>query len=287
MLQNALVQYLERILLEKIEATSSISGGDISLAYRIDTNSKSYFLKVNNAPNALHMFQTEAYSLQCIAQTNTIKTPKVIAYDGFENSAFLLLEFIVSKSPSSEDFRKLGEQLAKLHQCTSECFGSEQDNFIGRLHQSNTQHSTWVNFYTRERLIPQLELAKQKGLLQNAECPNSEHIKSLLKPFFESIKPSLLHGDLWSGNYLISMNGTPYLIDPAVYSGHSEVDIAMSKLFGGFDESFYSAYSSIITTNENSQARIELYQLYYLLVHLNMFGNSYYGSVIRILNKYF
>lgn len=284
---NDLKSYLSNILNESITSISSVSGGDISQAYRINTITNSYFLKLNNTPEASKLSQTEAYGLQCISKTNTIKTPKVIVCDSFDDSAFLLLEFIASKSPSAKDFKTLGEQLAKLHQCTSDDFGLNHDNFIGRLPQSNTQRNTWIDFYTHQRLIPQLELAKRKGLLQKGECPNSQHIKSKLQPLFIGIKPSLLHGDLWSGNYLISKDGTPYLIDPAIYYGHKEVDIAMSKLFGGFGEAFYEAYFSHFPTDEHTLVRIEIYQLYYLLVHLNMFGQSYYGSVSYILKKYF
>lgn len=286
-MNSDLKTHLSNIINDAIQNVTSISGGDISQAYKISTPQADYFLKVNNAPAALTMFQTEAYGLESIAQTNTIKTPKVIAYDVFENSAFLILEFIASKSPSAQDFKTLGAQLAQLHKCTSKHFGLDSDNFIGRLPQSNTQHKTWLDFYIKQRLQPQLELAQQKGLLQDSECPKPEHIKNKLKLLFEGITPSLLHGDLWSGNYIISKNGTPYVIDPAVYYGHAEVDIAMSKLFGGFSESFYKAYFLECPTDENTSARIEMYQLYYLLVHLNMFGRSYYGSVNSILKRYF
>ncbi len=233
------------------------------------------------------MFQSEAYGLQWIHETNTIKTPKVLACDTFEDTAFLLMEFIESKPPLTKDFKNLGLQLAELHKCTSKDFGLHQDNFIGNLAQSNTQHKTWLDFYMHERLAPQLELAKQKHLLTNGECPPIHKIEDSLKSLFTDIKPVLLHGDLWSGNYLISKDGTPYLIDPAVYYGHREVDIAMSKLFGGFDISFYNAYESNFKRDENTSARIEIYQLYYLLVHLNLFGRSYHGSVVSFLKKYF
>lgn len=282
-----LKQYLSKILEENIVNMSSVSGGDISLAYRIETANNSYFLKLNNAPNALSMFQTESYGLECIAKTNTIKAPEVIACKSFEGSAFLLMEFVASKSPLSGDFKALGEQLAALHQCTSENFGLDQDNFIGKLPQSNTQHNTWVDFYTHERLLPQLHVAKNKGLLNTKEIPGTSEIKSVLDGLFKNVKPALLHGDLWSGNYLIATDGTPYVIDPAVYYGHHEVDMAMSKLFGGFGDAFYETYFSHMPEDENTSARIDLYQLYYLLVHLNMFGRSYYGSVSSILKTYF
>lgn len=284
---NDLKIHLSNILNESITGFSPVHGGDISKGYRVDTSNNSYFLKLNSAINAAKMFETEAYGLQLINETNTIKTPKVLACNTLQNSAFLLMEFIESKSPSSEDFKNLGKQLAELHTCTSKHFGLDQDNFIGSLQQSNKPNTTWVDFYTTERLLPQLELAKQKQLLSKNECPSVQKIKDTLEPLFIDIKPALLHGDLWSGNYLISNDGNPYLIDPAVYYGHGEVDIAMTKLFGGFDASLYDAYDSNIKKDENTSARIEIYQLYYLLVHLNLFGSSYYGSVSSILKKYF
>ncbi|MCF7568577.1 fructosamine kinase family protein [Sabulilitoribacter arenilitoris] len=277
---------LSNLLNETITKVSSVSGGDISQAYKIYTTKNSYFLKLNSA-STLNMFQAEAYGLELIAKTNTIKTPKVIAFDSFENSAFLLMEFIESKRATAEDFKLLGEQLATLHKCTSDSFGLDKDNYIGSLPQSNSAHKTWVKFYTHERLLPQLELAQQKGLLSVSECPSEQHIKNHLELLFKGIKPSLLHGDLWSGNYLISKNSEPYLIDPAVYYGHNEVDIAMTKLFDGFGNAFYESYHSYFPLDENTSARIDIYQLYYLLVHLNLFGSSYYGSVVSILKKYF
>lgn len=280
-------RHIENLINESIKSIRSLSGGDISQAYKISTSKYDYFLKVNEDSNALAMFQTEVYGLQAVAKTNTIKTPSILACDNLEGSSFLLLEYIESRPPSSEDFKNLGEQLAQLHQRSNNSFGLDQDNFIGRLPQSNTQHKTWIDFYVHERLSPQLEMAKQKDVLQPSECPNRDLIKNRLQPLFQDIKPSLLHGDLWSGNYLISEDGVPYLIDPAVYYGHNEVDIAMSKLFGGFRQSFYEAYFSVLQPDEFTNSRIEIYQLYYLLVHLNMFGRSYYGSVSAILKKYF
>ncbi|MEL0457148.1 fructosamine kinase family protein [Flavobacteriaceae bacterium SZ-1-7] len=286
MIEN-LKSHISHILNETITKVSPVHGGDISTAYKIETEKNSYFIKTNKSSNALHMFQIEANGLNTIGNTNTIKTPKVLGCNRFENTAFLLMEFINSKSPSSKDFENLGSQLAKLHQCPAENFGLNQDNFIGSLPQSNKQHKSWVDFYTEERLLPQIELAKQKGLLSNAECHSGQSIQIQLQHLFQNIKPALLHGDLWSGNYLISKDGTPYLIDPAVYYGHHEVDIAMSKLFGGFGIRFYETYQDYFQPDENTSARIEIYQLYYLLVNLNLFGRSYHGSVVNIFRKYF
>lgn len=284
---NGLKTYLSHILNESIVKTSGITGGDISKAYKIETANNTYFLKFNSAPIASKMFQSEAHGLQLISETGTIKTPKVIASDKFQNTSFLLLEFIESKSPSSEDFKNLGHQLAKLHQNTSVGFGLDQDNFIGSLPQSNKRNKTWVDFYASERLLVQLKLAKQKRLLSDNECPDEKRIKTNLQPLFSDIKPALLHGDLWGGNYLISKSGTPYLIDPAIYYGHHEVDIAMTALFGGFSSCFYESYFKVSPKDSDTKNRIDLYQLYYLLVHLNLFGSSYYNRVKNLLKRYF
>lgn len=286
-MDSTLKEHISNFLNEPIKSVHAVSGGDISTAYRIDTPNHSYFLKSNNSSNGLKMFQAEAHGLQLIHDTNTIKTPKVLAYDTFQNISFLLMEFIQSKAPSNDDFKNLGLKLAELHQVNNDTFGLELDNFIGSLNQINSPHISWVNFYTKERLIPQLELAKQKRLLSDNECPSAKRIEESLNLLFENIKPSLLHGDLWTGNYLISTDGTPYLIDPAIYYGHHEVDIAMTKLFGGFGTEFYMAYHSVFPEDFNTDTRIEIYQLYYLLVHLNLFGSSYYQSVKSILKKYF
>jgi protein-ribulosamine 3-kinase len=286
-LNENLKNHIQNLVSDTIKNISTVQGGDISSAYKIITKTKAYFLKSNKRSEALDMFKAEAKSLQIIAQTDTIKTPEIIAVDRVGDDAFLLIEFVDCKSPNAFDMSLLGKQLANLHNITADGFGLEFDNFIGRLHQSNTQHKTWTDFYVHERLIPQLKLAKDKGLLNPLEIPSIQTMKSVCEPLFQNIKPALLHGDLWSGNYLIHTSGMPYLIDPAIYFGHAEVDIAMTKLFGGFASEFYNAYYEQIPKDADTDTRIELYQLYYLLVHLNLFGRSYYGSVISILKKYF
>ena len=284
---NAELQnHLSFIIEKPIQNVFPISGGDISLAYKVQTKAKTYFLKVNRK-DATSMFQKEKRGLETIAFTKTISTPKVYACDTFKSEAFILMEYIESKHPNAQDYIRFGKALATLHQNSAENFGFQEDNFIGSLPQSNTQNNSWVDFYTKERLLPQLELAKQQGLLSENQCPSEYIIKEKLEDLFYNVKPSLLHGDLWSGNYLISKKGIPYLIDPAVYYGHNEVDIAMSKLFGGFGEDFYKAYYNVYTNDSKTASRIEIYQLYYLLVHLNLFGKSYYSSVTQILRKFF
>ena len=284
---KALIDYLSKLIGETISEFKPVSGGDISYAFLLKTSENHYFLKVNSSDIAHTMFLAEMSGLKSIAKTETIKTPKVFKCGSYNNSSFLLMEYIESKSPSSNDFELLGNQLGLLHKATQNDFGFKEDNFIGSLSQSNRKHVCWTNFYLEERIIPQIHLALSNNLLSSKEVPTRQNMDKVCKEFFYEISPSLLHGDLWSGNFLIGTDGTPYLIDPAVYYGHYEIDIAMSKLFGGFGMSFYEAYQEHFQFDRLSDSRIDLYQLYYLLVHLNLFGSSYVGSVNKILSKYF
>lgn len=282
-----LINHISLLLSENISAYQSLSGGDISSAYLLQTPAKNYFLKVNDKPSALDMFRTEQKGLLAIENTGTIAVPHVHLVDTYNGKSFLLMDFIESKRPDTSDYQRLGTQLAKLHQCTQSDFGFSNDNFIGSLPQSNRRHTDWAEFYWFERISPQLQLALENRLINAKEIPTEEKAIDVFNDIFGDIKPSLLHGDLWSGNFLIATDGTPYLIDPAAYYGHSVVDIAMSRLFGGFGASFYDAYYKIIPKTENHTHQIELYQLYFLLVHLNLFGSGYYSGVLSILKKYF
>lgn len=286
-MQN-LVDHLSYVTGKKIRSIQSVSGGSISSAYLLKADKETFFLKVNTQSDAHEMFVAEQTGLKAIEETKTIAVPKVHLVDVYDGKAFLLMDCVKNKSANADEFKTLGKQLAQLHLNHKEAFGFNEDNFIGSLPQSNTRHSRWAEFYWHERIAPQLKLAKQNKLLNTNEIvPRQVAINLFEEVLGNDVKPSVLHGDLWGGNYLISTDGTPYLIDPAVYHGDPMVDIAMSKLFGGFGNDFYTAYHEIIPMVPNYEAQIDLYQLYFLLVHLNLFGKSYYGSVASILKRYF
>lgn len=282
-----ILPYIASSLGEKVKSARPVSGGDISSAYRVETIMGQYFLKVNGAPFALEMFHAEQKGLQAIEETKTIAVPHVHLADTVEGESFLLMDFVESKRPTSSDYQSLGRRLAELHQCSRTKFGFPSDNFIGSLPQQNNTHTDWAEFYWFERIFPQLQLALKAGLVNQQMIPDENSAITLFREIFGDVKPSLLHGDLWGGNYVIATDGTPYLIDPAVYWGHSMVDIAMSRLFGGFGTDFYEAYHEIIPKSAHYDTQIELYQLYYLIVHLNLFGKGYYSSVSSILKRYF
>jgi len=287
-LSSLLKQHLETILGEPVKTISAVSGGDISNAHMVTTANERYFVKRSNDSSASAMYEAETKGLQQLAATNTIKVPIIFKIGHLGDVSYLVMEHVESKRPSEQDFERLGYQLAQLHLAwTATRFGNDHDNFIGSLPQSNRQHIDWATFYVEERLLPQLEMAMRQELLSKQQIPPATKMRDVCQYFFGEVRPSLLHGDLWGGNYLISTDGIPYLIDPAVYVGHSEVDLAMSRLFGGFGNAFYRAYHEIISPHENQKDCNDIYQLYYLLVHLNLFGSSYRSSVLRILGKYF
>ncbi|KAA2219301.1 fructosamine kinase family protein [Maribacter flavus] len=287
-MDKELIAYLNYLLCTKIERVSPISGGDISRAYLLESTTEKFFCKINGQNKALAMFHAEKKGLQELLKTNTIAAPRSFQVAAYEAGAFFLMEYVETKRPCLEDMSVFGRQLAQLHQLSnSQTFGWEEDNFIGSLNQSNRRHVDWTSFYVQERLLPQLYLAFEKGLLAKTDIPPGEKMDTVCNNLFPKVKPSLLHGDLWSGNFLISKDGVSFLIDPAIYYGHHEVDIAMTRLFGGFGDSFYKAYREIIPPEPGEEERKDIYQLYYLLVHLNLFGASYAAPVKRILSTYF
>ncbi|NLO72165.1 MAG: fructosamine kinase family protein [Porphyromonadaceae bacterium] len=282
-----LIDYISEKTNTEIIHFHPISGGDISAAYLIESEKRKFFLKVNSKSFAKEMFLAEQKGLQTIENTKTIAVPHVHLVDQSGGKSFLLIDFIENRRPNTKDYKHFGRDLAKLHSVTTEKFGFSSDNFIGSLPQSNTAHTDWAEFYWSERISPQLQFSKERESLNKDIIPTKETALKVFRQIFGEIKPSLLHGDLWGGNYLIATDGTPFLIDPAIYYGHSMVDIAMSQLFGGFDSEFYESYHEIIPKQTYNQEQIKLYQLYYLLVHLNLFGMSYRSSVVDILQRYF
>ncbi len=283
------IKHLEKVVSEAILDWKPLSGGDTSTAYRIQTANNAYFLKTATGSRALPLYTAEKKGLQQLAATQTIAVPAILAVEEYKGGAFFIMEFINSKRPNNKDFELLGRQLAQLHLAPVNIqeFGNERDNFIGSLPQDNTWSSDWTTFYVKERLEPQLKRAFENGLLAKRKIPETEMLMTGCGSLFEQVSPSLIHGDFWSGNYLIRSDGKPFAIDPAPYYGHSVVDLAMSKLFGGFAPAFYEAYHELIPQRENQKELEDIYQLYYLLVHLNLFGRSYKSSVTSLLQRYF
>ncbi|RFZ84673.1 hypothetical protein DYU05_03430 [Mucilaginibacter terrenus] len=270
-----IIKYIEDILSFTVNTYHAVSGGDINQAYQLNTSRGKYFLKVNSFDRYPYMFLREKEGLEAISASQTIKVPEVILQSEVDSDSFLLLEWIDSVQPTNNNLRKLGEQLAKLHKVSNEHFGFSTDNFIGSLHQANKINEDWTDFFIEERIAPLLRLAFDARLLSKHDVKDFEELHSKLPDIYPKEQPALVHGDLWGGNYLINNGGNPYLIDPAVYYGNREMDIATTKLFGGFGDVFYEGYNTTYPLQPGWEQRVKLWNLYPLLVHVNLFGGTY------------
>lgn len=264
----------------------ALSGGDTSSAFLARGKSNSFFVKMSTRSQASGMFEVEAQSMDYLYKKG-VPVPKVVLNGQIASTAYLILDYVEEGRADAASWKSLGDIVVGLHQIEGKKFGWELDNFIGPLPQINTYESDWATFYTQYRLKPQFDLALRKGLLEVEEIPDEAKMYSFLFDLFSSIRPRLLHGDLWSGNFLFDSIGQPYLIDPAIYYGDRLVDLAMSQLFGGFDSVFYKRYYESFPQEAGFKERIDIYQLYYLMVHLNLFGGGYYHQMRRILERYF
>lgn len=268
---------LAALLQRKILPTQAvrIEGGSISRCLRYDTEAGAVFVKVAE-PDKLPRFEAEAAGLHELRATNAIRAPQVLAVGAAFEQALLVIEWLELRPPTPSSDELLGEQLAEQHRATKPLFGFKSHNFIGSTQQLNWWGRVWINFWRDHRLEAQLNLAIERGATGNA-VEQLSLLSAMLDGFFVSHapEPSLLHGDLWSGNYAADKDGRPIVFDPAVYYGDRECDIAMTKLFGGFGDRFYSAYQNAWPLAEGWQQRIELYNLYHVLNHFNLFGGGY------------
>lgn len=270
--QNNLILHTSKVLL----------GGDINEVYRLHTNKGGFVLKCNHADKFPSMFVVESRGLQLLQSTNSFKIPQVIANGKINNTAYLLMEYLPSGAKPSTFWYDFGKRLSILHRNTNSKFGLDYDNYIGSLPQYNSFQETASEFYILQRLEPQFKKAVDKGY----------HF-SRLSSFYTRVskeipeEPSaLLHGDLWNGNYLVSNDGQPVLIDPAIAYAPREMDIAMMHLFGGFPIEVFNSYYENFPLEYDWESRVDIWQLYYLLVHLNLFGDGYLSQVERIIKRF-
>lgn len=240
-------------------------------------------VKINHVRRFPGIFEKEVQGLEALRQSNSFRIPEVYAYGEIEDSAYLLLENIESGARNEKFWNRFAESLAKLHHTTTENYGFEDDNYIGSLPQYNRNAAqTLSGFYIQNRLEPQFERARDNGFTFSSQ----DRLYQSIREQFPEEPPILIHGDLWNGNYLVGKKGEPVLIDPAVSYVSREMDLAMMHLFGGFSPRVYDLYQQIYPLKPDWESRIELWQLYYLLVHLNLFGSSYLSGVTRIIKKH-
>ncbi len=277
---------LELLIGEKILGKFSMGGGCIADSKIIQTeNGNHYFVKSYLQNRAI--LQCETNGLKEIKKCNEIRVPEIIAVD----DEFLVLEYIDKQRPSKGFYEMFGRQFANLHKITALKHGFTENNFIGTSTQRNLpQSDSWKEFYYKNRLEYQFYLCEVNGFLGNELKQLALKMESKIDDIFdglENVPASLLHGDLWSGNYLVSPENTPVLIDPAVYYGHREADLAMTKLFGAFNPEFYLAYNEVYPLDDGYQYRENIYKLYHILNHLNLFGYSYYSQAVSLIKYYF
>jgi fructosamine-3-kinase len=258
----------------------SVGGGSIHEAWRYRTAHGSVFLKIGPR-SAEPMFAAEADGLHALAATNAIRVPAVLASGLIHERAFLCLEWLDLVAASRAIAAQLGESLAALHRCVGKEHGWPRDNFIGRNVQHNREDARWPSFFREQRLRPQLELARNKSLERGDE------LLDRLDAFFTTYRPapSLLHGDLWGGNWGATHDGEAAIYDPAVYHGDRETDLAMTRLFGGFDAAFYDAYAAAWPLDAGAAQRVALYNLYHVLNHYNLFGGGYLAQAGAMIDQ--
>lgn len=244
-----------------------VHGGDINEAYCLYTTDKKYFLKVNNDTLYPAMFAKEANGREMLNKNSSLTVPSVIQQGNYGTTQYLLLEWIEKGVPANNFWEAFGKYLALLHKQPQAYFGWKEDNYIGSLWQKNDRHNVWHSFYAACRIMPLVKRLFESSNFSKTDIAAAEKFCIALEDLFPVEQPSLLHGDLWPGNFMPGIKGNAVVYDPAVYFGHREMDIGMSLLFGGFDRKFYDAYNETYPLRSGWQQRIELTQLYPLLVH--------------------
>lgn len=270
-----------------VQRSNPVSGGDINEAYDVVLeDGRRMFVKTSSGADPA-MFPAEAKGLAWLGEAGALRVPRVLAVSGgcADEPGFIAMELIRS-APRRPDFDEaLGRGIAALHRSGAPSFGLDHDNFIGRLHQRNEPAATWATFYRDRRLEPQLRMAAHGHLATQNMKKGFDRLFAKLESLVGPPEPpSRLHGDLWGGNHMVDDHGAPCIIDPAVYGGHREVDLAMMKLFGGYSRRVFDSYAESYPLPAGHESRVSLYQLYFLMVHVNLFGGSYVGSVERTLD---
>lgn len=287
MISSAVLEQIEAAVgAVKRDQFDTQPGGDINRSFQLQTVAgERYFIKLNQA-SALFMFEAEQRALRELAAAKVIRVPNPVLAEVADEHAFLLLEYIELQTKTPQSAAELGHSLALLHQQRQSAFGWPIDNTIGLTLQRNTLTDNWVEFWCEQRLGYQLQLAEANGL-ETAAIIAGQKLQERLPKFFTGYAPvpSLLHGDLWGGNWGTDSHNHAVIYDPATYYGDREADIAMTRLFGGFGPEFYAAYEEVWPLDAGFQQRCDLYNLYHVLNHFNLFGGGYRAQTVELLNK--
>ncbi|MUV38370.1 Phosphatidylserine decarboxylase [Lentibacillus sp. JNUCC-1] len=268
-----------------IQSATSVQGGSINESFRVETEASVYFIKYHEAAPE-RFFELEAKGLELIRNTGTINAPLAFTYQDKPGESFLVLEWIEGRETKGTQ-AVLGEKLAALHSTSAEQHGFHDNTYIGLLDQPNDLYDNWLSYYRDKRLGGQLDYGIHHGTITGHRRDLLEKLLTRLETWIpENVTPSPLHGDLWGGNWLAGPGGEPYLIDPSFLYGDRYFELAFTELFGGFSKSFYDAYAANAPISSDYETVKPLYQLYYLLVHLNIFGEMYGARVDEVLERY-
>lgn len=263
-------------------SSEALFGGDINSVHRLETHKGDFVVKCNDAQKFPGMFHVEHKGLELLRETKSFIIPEVVTNNQVEDTAYLLMEYLPSGKKTDVFWRDFGEKLAQLHKTTSSTYGLDHDNYIGSLPQYNSKHNNAAEFYILQRLEPQFKMAVDKGF----SFTRLEAFYTIISREIPEEPSALVHGDLWNGNYMVSSRGVAVLIDPAVAFAPREMDLAMMQLFGGFPAEVFEVYNENYPLEYDWKNRTSLWQLYYLLVHLNLFGEGYLHQVEAVLRKY-
>jgi fructosamine-3-kinase len=289
MIPDSLRDSLEDRLDVTIDAVAAVGGGCIANACRVETDGAPFFLKYGNEEVA-RTFPGEAAGLEALDAADSPLTVPSVIETGAPTDArpgFLVMGWINSGREGRRFWERFGEGLAELHRHAAEEYGFVQDNYIGQSPQPNEWMDEWPAFFRSQRLEPQVHMARERGRWQTDWNRPLEALYRRLPDILPATPdPSVLHGDLWKGNFMVTAVGEPAIIDPATYYGHREADLAMTELFGGFQDRFYDAYRSAWPLEPGYDTRRDIYNLYHLINHLNLFGAGYAGSVERTLQSF-
>jgi len=266
---------------------NSIGGGSINQTFELIVNHQQrFFAKMNSTTRFPALFDLEVKGLSLLREQKIFRVPEIIAVTAIEERQWLILEWIETGIQTNKFWKSFGERLAILHSFSNDHFGLNTDNYMGALKQSNKKSARWDQFFITERLQPQVKSALDSGLLEQKQVKHFDRLYQNLGDLFPLTNPSLLHGDLWSGNFICDQHSEPVLIDPATYFGHAAMDLGLTELFGGFDDSFYQAYAANFPLPSNFAAQREICRLYPLLIHLNLFGRSYLPAIKETIARF-
>jgi len=268
-----------------IESITPLSGGDINDVYKINSSKGQFLIKCNSRETFPNMFEKEANGLKQLAKSG-VTTPEVIDHFERDELQVLILQYMEEERVKKDFWTYFAQDLSKLHQNSQQFFGLEYDNYIGSLQQANQMKSSWEEFFIENRLKPLIKKAFDSNLMSQKHLNSFDGLFAVFHELIPAERPSLLHGDLWSGNLLCATGQKPVFIDPAVYYGHREVDLAMTQLFGGFDSAYLNFYNDCFPLEKGWQNRISIHNLYPNLVHLILFGRSYLAGIENVIKRF-